>query len=71
MELLSELMNMKTYKKLIPAYKILFFYLLVMIVTSTIGYVNDKTNGFTDGLFMGIIISLFLWNKYGRSMAYV
>jgi len=64
-------MNVKTYQKLMPAYKILFFYLLVMIVTSTLGYVNDKQNGFTDGLFMGMIVSLFLWIKYGRSMSYV
>ena len=69
--MLNELMNMKTYTKLLPAYKILFFYLLVMIVTSTLGYANDKKNGFTDGLFMGMIVSLFLWSKYGREMAYV
>ena len=69
--MINELMNVKTYQKLMPAYKILFFYLLVMIVTSTLGYVNDKKNGFTDGLFMGMIVSLFLWIKYGRSMSYV
>jgi hypothetical protein len=71
MKMMNELMNMKTYTKLFSAYQILFFYLVVMMVTSTLGYVNDNKNGFTDGLFMGMIISLFLWNKFGRSMAYV
>ena len=67
MKMLNELTNLKTYKKLLPAYQILFFYLVVMMVTSTLGYVNDNKNG----LFIGMIISLFLWNKYGRSMAYL
>ena len=67
----NDLMNLKTYQKLFPAYQILFFYLVVMMVTSTLGYVNDKKNGFTDGLFIGMILSLFLWNKYGRSMSSV
>ena len=67
MKMMNELMNMKTYTKLFSAYQILFFYLVVMMVTSTLGYVNDNKNG----LFIGMIISLFLWNKYGRSMTYV
>ena len=59
----------KTVKKLWPAYQILFFYFIIVIVTSTLGYLYDKQHGFDDGHYIGIIISLFLWNKYGRSMA--
>ena len=34
---LSELLSMKTYSSLVPAYKILVFYFVVMFVTSTVG----------------------------------
>ena len=61
----------KTVKNLWPAYQILFFYFIIVIVTSTLGYLYDKQHGFDDGHYIGIIISLFLWNKYGRSMASV
>jgi len=68
---LSELVSMKTYSSLVPAYKILVFYFVVMFVTSTVGYTLDKKSGFTYGLYCGIVLSLVLWHMYGRKMAYV
>ena len=67
----SQLLDIKTYKSLIPAYKILVFYFVVMFLTSTLGYTLDKKNGFTYGLYFGIALSLVLWHKFGKSMAYL
>ena len=65
---LPELVSMKTYSSLVPAYKILVFYFVVMFVTSTVGYTLDKKSGFTYGLYCGIVLSLVLWHMYGRKM---
>lgn len=69
-DIVSQLTDLKTYKKLLPAYSILAFYLAVMIVTSTLGYTIDKKDGFTYGFVFGAVVSLFLWFQYGRKMAY-
>lgn len=67
----KQLLDIKTYKSLIPAYKILVFYFVVMFLTSTAGHILDKKNGFTYGLYVGIALSLVLWHKFGKSMAYL
>ena len=69
-DIVSQLTNLKTYKALVPAYMALVFYLVVMVVTSTLGYTVDKKDGFTYGLVFGVAISLVLWFQYGRNMAY-
>ena len=69
--IVSQLLDIKTYKSLMPAYKILVFYFVVMCLTSTAGYILDKKNGFTYGLYVGIALSLVLWHKFGKSMAYL
>lgn len=66
----SDLFSMKTYSSLVPAYKVLVFYFVVMFITSTVGYTMDKRSGFTYGLYFGIALSLVLWHMYGRKMAY-
>ena len=67
---LKQLMDLSTYKALVPAYQILVFYFVVMVVTSTVGYTLDKTDGFTYGLVLGVVVSLGLWFQYGKKMAY-
>ena len=69
-DIVSQLTNLKTYTALVPAYMALVFYLVVMVVTSTLGYTVDKKDGFTYGLVFGVAISLVLWFQYGRQMAY-
>ena len=69
-DIVSQLTNLKTYKALVPAYMALVFYLVVMVVTSTLGYTVDKKDGFTYGLVLGVAVSLVLWFQYGRKMAY-
>ena len=69
-DILSQLTSLKTYKALIPAYSALLFYLVVMVVTSTLGYTINKKDGFTYGLVFGVAVSLVLWFQYGRKMAY-
>lgn len=69
-DIVSQLTDLKTYKALFPAYMALVFYLVVMVVTSTLGYTFDKKDGFTYGLVFGVAVSLVLWFQYGRKMAY-
>tara|TARA_B100001094_G_scaffold330796_1_gene396969 strand:+ start:286 stop:498 length:213 start_codon:yes stop_codon:yes gene_type:complete len=68
---LKDLLNSNTYKKLLPAYKILLFYCILLFVTSTVGYTMDKKDGFTNGMLAGIVVSVSLWLKYGKSMSYL
>jgi hypothetical protein len=68
---LADLINTKTYTKLFPAYKILLFYCILLFVTSTVGYTMDKKDGFTNGMLVGIVVSVFLWLNYGKSMSYL
>ena len=68
---LSELFTLSTYKKLTPAYMILLFYCVLLFITSTLGYVFDKKNGFTNGMLVGMIVSLYLWFNYGKRMTSV
>ncbi len=65
---LNELIKLNTYTKLKKHYTILSFYFLVIIITSTVGHVIDKVNGFTNGLIIGFLVSLVLWYQYGRNM---
>ena len=67
---LSELMNVETYTNLQQHYMILLFYFLVIFVTSTVGHVMDKKDGFMYGLIIGFVVSLVLWYQYGRNMVY-
>jgi len=67
---LKQLMNLSTYKALMPAYKILVFYFVVMFVTSTVGYTLDKNDGFSYGLVLGVVVTLGMWFQYGKKMAY-
>lgn len=61
-------LKLETFKKLIPAYTVLVFYLIVMVVTGTIGYVvmKDKERGFSYGVYAGVAISAYLWFNYGK-----
>lgn len=57
-----------TMKQLLPAYAVLVFYLVVIMVTGTVGYKfsKDKKNGFSYGIAVGAILSAYLWIQYGR-----
>ena len=66
-----DLLNSNTYKKLLPAYKILLFYCILLFVTSTVGHTMDKKDGFTNGMLVGVVVSVFLWLNYGKSMSYL
>lgn len=68
---LKDLLNSNTYKKLLPAYKILLFYCILLFVTSTVGHTMDKKDGFTNGMLVGVVVSVFLWLNYGKSMSYL
>ena len=58
----------QTIKDLLPAYAVLVFYLVVIMVTGTVGYKisEDKKNGFSYGIAVGAILSAYLWIQYGR-----
>ena len=62
---LNELFNTTLYTKLKKGYSILLFYCLILFLLATIGYSLDKKNGFTNGMIIGMIISLYLWFNYG------
>lgn len=66
--LMNQLMNYKTYVGLQRHYTVLSFYFLVILVTSTVGHVMNKKDGFTNGMIVGFVISLILWYQYGRKM---
>ena len=63
--------TLEFYKNLFPAYTALVVYFLIMMVTSTIGHAFDQENGFTNGLFFGMLLSLFLWFSIGKKMSYL
>ena len=68
---LTNVTTLEFYKNLFPAYTALVFYFLVMMVTSTIGHALDREAGFTNGLFFGMLLSLFLWFSVGKKMSYL
>lgn len=68
---LKELVNISLYKNLSKAYSILLFYCILLFILSTFGHVLDKKNGFTNGMIVGIIVSLYLWFNYGRKISKV
>ena len=68
---LNQLLSKSTYVSLLPAYKVLLFYCVVLLVTSTVGHTLDKKNGFTYGLVVGMVVSLYLWVNYGKKMSYL
>ena len=70
MEGLEKLMSGDLYKKLFPTYQILVFYLLVLVVTVTVGYAVMDRPGLDYGLVSGVVVSGFLWFQYGRHMAF-
>ena len=67
-KILNELMNLQTYQSLQKHYLILWFYLFIVFLTSTIGHVIDKQNGFTRGMIIGFLLSVILWYQFGRKM---
>ena len=67
---MKDLLKMKTYVDLQSHYVILLFYMFVVFITSTIGHVLDKKDGFTYGMIVGFVVSLVLWFQYGKKMAY-
>lgn len=68
MKIVNELMKVQTYSQLKSHYMILWFYTVLIFVTATIGHVMNKKEGFTYGMIIGFIVSLFLWYQYGRKM---
>ena len=67
-KIFNELLQLKTYQSLQKHYFILWLYLFIVFITSTIGHVIDKKDGFTYGLVIGFIISITLWYQFGRKM---
>ena len=65
---IKELFNISLYKRLSKPYSILLFYCVLLFVLSTLGHVLDKKSGFTNGMIIGMIVSLYLWFNYGRKM---
>jgi len=59
------------FNELQTAYGVLVFYALLMMATATVGYNMDKTNGFTNGYIVGILISLGLWFTVGKKYSKV
>ena len=51
-------------------YAILFFYLIVILLTTTIGYMIKNKQGVNYGIGVGLIVSILLWVNYGQKMAY-
>ena len=68
---LSHLLDVSLYKKMWPTFQIIIFYALVMMVTSTLGFVLFKKDGAVHGLAVGAVVSLFLWYQYGKDMSYL
>ena len=54
------------FNELKMAYGVLIFYALLMMATATVGYKMDKKNGFTNGYYVGMILSLVLWFYVGK-----
>ena len=69
-KIFNELLNLQTYKSLQKHYILLWFYFFIVFITSTVGHIIDKINGFTYGLIVGFIISIILWYQFGRKMIY-
>ena len=67
---MKELLKIQTYIDLQNHYLILWFYMVVIFITSTVGHVLDKKDGFTYGMIVGFVVSLILWFQYGKKMAY-
>ena len=68
---LSQLLDLSLYKKMLPTFQIILFYALVMMVTSTLGFVLFQKDGGVHGLAFGALLSLALWYKYGKDMSYL
>jgi hypothetical protein len=68
---LSQLVDVSLYKKMWPTFQIILFYALVMMVTSTLGFVLFKKDGAVHGLALGAVLSLYLWYQYGKDMSYL
>ena len=63
-------MDVNTYKNLTQKYTILVFYFLVIMLTTTVGHIHDSSEGFSNGLYVGMIVSVLLWVFVGKNMAY-
>ena len=66
MDMLSKLMDLNTYKNLSMTYFILGFYLVVVLITTTLGYVWKGKSGIDYGIAVGLVISTCLWFQYGK-----
>ena len=67
---IKDLLKMKTYVDLRSHYMILLFYMVVTFISSTVGHVLDKKDGFTYGMIVGFGASIVLWFQYGKKMTY-
>jgi hypothetical protein len=54
-------------KSMIPTYKVILFYALIMIVVSTVGSIQFGEEGRVHGVAVGAVVSLALWYKYGQN----
>lgn len=68
MNMLSKLMDLKTYKQLFKTYQILAFYLVVILITTTLGYAWKGKSGIESGIVVGLVISTCMWFQYGKKM---
>ena len=66
MDMLSKLMDPNTYINLSMTYLILGIYLIVVLVTTTLGYVWKGKSGIDYGIAVGLVISIFLWFQFGK-----
>ena len=64
MNMLSKLMNL--FKNLSMTYFILGFYLVVVLVTTTLGYAWKGKSCIESGIAVGLVISIFLWFQFGK-----
>ena len=55
--------------KTMVGYGILIFYALITLISAGIGNHLNKKNGFSNGYYVGTIISLSLWILFGRKAA--
>ena len=55
--------------KTMVGYGILIIYAIITLVCAGIGNYLDKKNGFSNGYYVGTIISLSLWILVGRKAA--
>ena len=66
---LNQLLDMSFYKQLMPTFKILVFYLLVVMVSASVSVAYMGKDELDKGLLAGSVVSVVLWVQYGKKMA--